>query len=185
MIFVPCFGIGEWLWHWSKLPVSVVQGYLVSQAPEIINCCNYSGDHTSKENSQQIHKMDKNQIICINFFLNSSSTHLSGRVGYKSWQYCHKELYSTKTRCISQECSLTQYHAGKSQWGDGHLESSSSDNTSNENDSKCAGTETMHNGMKGHFNRVVLVPTIPHEEKPVAKWKPRDWTQSQQVCTSV
>ena len=39
-----------------------------------------------------------------------------------------------------------------------------------ENNSKCAGTETVHNGMKGHFNKVVLVPTTPHEEKPVAKW---------------
>ena len=116
-IFVPCFGIGEWLWHWSKLPVSVVQGYWVSQVPEIINCSNYSGDHMIKENLQQIHKMDQNKIICINLFWNSSSTHLSGPVGYKSWQYCHKELYSTKTRCIPQECSLTQYHAGKSQWG--------------------------------------------------------------------
>ena len=38
-----------------------------------------------------------------------------------------------------------------------------------ENNSKCAGTETVHNGMKGHFNKVVLVPTTPHEEKPVAK----------------
>ena len=31
-----------------------------------------------------------------------------------------------------------------------------------ENDSKSAATETVHNGMKGHFNKVVLVPTTPH-----------------------
>ena len=132
----------------------MVQGYLVIQAPEIINCSSYSGDHMNEENLQQIHKMDKNKIILHKSFWNSSSTHLLGRVGYKSWQYCHKELYSTKTRCILQECSLTQYHAGKSQWWDRHLESSS-DDTTDENDSKCAGTETVHNGMKGHFNRVV------------------------------
>ena len=133
------------------------------QAPEIINCSSYSGDHTHEENLQQIHKMDKNKINFINS-KNSSSTHLSSPVGYKSWQHCHKELYSTKTRCIPQESRLTQYHTGKSQWWNGHLESSS-DYTSDENDSKCEGTETVHNGMKGHFNRVVLVPTTPYKEK--------------------
>ena len=46
---------------------------------------------------------------------------------------------------------------------------SSSDYTSDENDSKCEGTETVHNGMKGHFNRIALVPTTPYKEKAVAK----------------
>ena len=29
-----------------------VQGYLVIQAPEIINCSSYSGDHMNEENRQ-------------------------------------------------------------------------------------------------------------------------------------
>ena len=45
----------------------MVQGNLVIQAPEIINCSSYSGDHMKEEILQQIHKMDKNKIVFINF----------------------------------------------------------------------------------------------------------------------
>ena len=37
--------------------------------------------------------------------------------------------------------------------------------------------------MKGHFNRVVLVPITPYEEKPVTKREPFDRMQANKFAT--
>ena len=140
-------------YHWFLYPVlELVNGTRIfsDSDPYIINSSSYSGDHTNEENLQQIHKMDKNKIIFVNLFVNSSSTHLLGIVGYKSWQYCvtrnyipprldvflkNAVLHNIMQAKVNDEMGIWKVH---------HL------TIPDENNSKCAGTETVHNRMKGH-----------------------------------
>ena len=151
-------------YHWFLYPVlELVNGHDIDQNcqqcgtrifsdsdPYIINCSSYSGDHTNKENLQQIHKMDKNKIIFVNLFVNSSSTHLSGIVGYKSWQYCVTRNYIPPRldvflkNAVLHNIMQAKVNDEMGIWNVHHL------TIPDENNSKCAGTETVHNRMKGH-----------------------------------
>ena len=83
---------------------------------KVMMCGNTKEELCIKFNGTLMEHVD--QYKCFGNVFNT--THTAGGDMFKQ-NYCHKELYFPKTRCIPQECSLTQYHAGKSKWRDDEM----------------------------------------------------------------
>ena len=132
----------------------MVQGYLVIQAPEIINCSSYSEDHMNEENLQQIHKMDKNKFFINHFGIPPQHT------CWAVWAINHDSIVTRNyipqrldvffKNAVLRNIMQAKVNDEMGIWKV-HLTIPRMKTIQNVH----WGTETVHNGMKGHFNRVV------------------------------